>query len=86
MKARSPHNWQFHPQHSEEFAELPKLKITIDEHSYYEVDAWQKIIELHPSLSNLSWLARKVNLEQETANTFHNAGHQLRRFCRSCKR
>lgn len=49
-------------------------------------DAWQVLLALHPTLSSLSWLARKLGLEQQTARSLNRTGHLLRSLCPSCMR
>lgn len=46
--------------------------------------AWALLIQLHPGLSSLSWIAQKLGLEMQTARALQKGGSFLRRFCPGC--
>ena len=49
-------------------------------------DAWRVILERHPSLKALNWLAARLNLQDAVATFAQSAGHRLRQICWTCLR
>lgn len=48
-------------------------------------DAWSWILEHHPSLQELNWLAQKLGIGRGAAKTMMTAGGLLRRLCLRCR-
>lgn len=48
--------------------------------------AWEYVLEQHPSLRGLHWLAQKLGLSPQAGRLAAGAGSWVRRWCRSCRR
>ena len=42
--------------------------------------AWSAILRQHPNFASLSWLAKRLNIEEQTARSLQHAGRGLRLF------
>ncbi len=48
--------------------------------------AWAFLLERHPALSGLDWLAARLGLAAAAPRALQSAGELLRRFCFKCPR
>jgi len=48
-------------------------------------DAWAWVLEHHPILNELNWLAQKLGISRGTTRMLMGGGDLLRRFCFRCR-
>lgn len=53
---------------------------------YGGIDAWQRMLSLHPDFSGLNWLAAQLGLTRPLARVTEGTATFLRRFCSRCPR
>ena len=55
-----------------------------DNQFYFNNEAWLKLIERHPDLRQFNWLAAKLGLAPQLANTLNRIAKGVRWLCPSC--
>jgi predicted DCC family thiol-disulfide oxidoreductase YuxK len=53
---------------------------------YGGIDAWQRMLGLHPDFAGLNWLAAQLGLARPLARVTEGTATFLRRFCSRCPR
>lgn len=53
---------------------------------HYDAAAWQLVLEQHPALSDINWLAAKLGLSKPLGRALRLMGQGAKRFCFSCRR
>jgi len=51
----------------------------------FDADAWQWLIQNHPSLASLNWIAEKLNMQPTVAKGVSKIAQMARAFCWKCK-
>ena len=48
-------------------------------------EAWLWLLEMHPVLEELNWIARKIGVTRQVGHGLMRAGDLMRRFCFRCR-
>jgi predicted DCC family thiol-disulfide oxidoreductase YuxK len=48
-------------------------------------NAWQWLLENHPALKQLNWLAERLRLVKPVAKTINRSTTFIRKYCKTCK-
>lgn len=63
-----------------------QIYLVMGQEIYGGIDAWQKMLSLHPDFSGLNWLAAQLGLARPLARVTEGTATFLRRFCSRCPR
>ena len=74
-------SWQ---QQTGEVGPAPRLALRRTGELLVGAAAWQAVVEIHPSLSGLGWLAGRLGLGETLGRALEGGGSWLRRWCRDC--
>ena len=67
-------------------ADVPEnIHIITDDKAFEGPQAWLWLLTHQPELQNLAWLAKKLNLLEETAQTMNRTTKLIRRACLWCR-
>lgn len=63
-----------------------QIYLLMGKNIYGGVDAWQRMLGLHPDFAGLNWLAAQLGLTRPLARVTEGTATFLRRFCSRCPR
>lgn len=65
-----------------------QVEVFKDQQSILLVDseAWSWLLQEHPTLKELNWVAQKLGIHSATALTLQRSAEFLRKFCLRCRR
>jgi len=80
-------SWQSYKLRSGSELESDKLRVLLADGSLIEAEqAWEWLLQEHPKLKPLGWIAEKLGVTKQTAKAIRKGGDTLRIFCRKCKK
>jgi predicted DCC family thiol-disulfide oxidoreductase YuxK len=63
-----------------------RIHLVIGEDIFAGVDAWQRMLSMHPDFAGLNWLAAQLGLSRPLARVTEGTAAFLRRLCPRCPR
>lgn len=63
-----------------------RIHLVIGSEMYGGVDAWQRLLSMHPDFVGLNWLAAQLGLSRPLARVTESTAAFLRRLCPRCPR
>ena len=86
QEAKSGHSGQETFEQNRTISPPDRIHLVIGSDIYAGVDAWQRMLSMHPDFAGLNWLAAQLGLTRPLARVTESTAAFLRRLCSRCPR